>query len=568
MSRFIDKFSDEEAIKQHDRYQFETRFDYRIKKRKRKSFNFQNDRSYFMNTYLFIPKVMGINKSNYKNSHFYEDLRLLLRFNEPFFQFIEISHRGGHPKNLFEKLEYTLSKLSYDKKSDYETVKDEALDLIRYFASSFVSNFRRRVKRRSRHVRKFGVNPTEASDKTVRYLRQLDSFLKKYFSLITDLSVLKEKFAYEESVADSIIVELKLAEEYCFYRFREGVALVLDSVNALEFSNDKLIYFLKKRLKIWSRFIGWYERKSNFFSVRESSTDRERENFLSRLGNIKKYLSRVLYIEAKPNRLFQIKSQAGYMIAAALAAVWYFFANLLIFSSLHFGGFGSFGDFSNLLGFGGLTILFSFVIAYVLKDRIKDLGREKFRSGIFKRLPDHVYDLIYTNEHQKKKSLGQMSEYVSFVKDRDSIPIEIRKIRESLELWNEENEYEVLCYENVIALNTESIKEIKPSFYSVKHISRFSLRRYLTRLDDPVEIYLGFDDDAKVQELRMPKLYYVGVALNFFTSDSPSPKGFDYHVLVVDKNGIVRIDDLASLGRSKKKKGDEKAKSQTVYSKE
>src|SRR5690606_12010072 len=109
------------------------------------------------------------------------------------------------------------------------------------------------------------------------------------------------------------------------YRFREGLALAVETVNLLEWdAQEKEAFKLRWKLKVWSRFIHWFERKFNFISIGERSSSSEREHFLFRLGNLKKYISRILYLQMKSNLFFSIRSQASYMIAAGIAAFWYF----------------------------------------------------------------------------------------------------------------------------------------------------------------------------------------------------------------------------------------------------
>ncbi len=237
------------------------------------------------------------------------------------------------------------------------------------------------------------------------------------------------------------------------------------------------------------------------------------------------------------------------MVAAGLAAFWYFLANLVIFSYLQFGGFNNGGGFHNLVGFGGITVIFSFVVAYVLKDRIKEIGRVRFQSGILGKLPDHTHNIFYTNNRGEETFIGKVNESVEFVRKLDSVPQAVRDIREKDDLWDEEDKASLLFYRKTFELDFPAIRRLKPQFSTVKDIIRFSLRRYLTKLDDPIQIYLGLDKKGSVQEVGMPKVYYIGVAIKFFSGEQNGTSGFDYQVLVVDKNGIVRIDEVAKSVR-------------------
>ena len=76
------------------------------------------------------------------------------------------------------------------------------------------------------------------------------------------------------------------------------------------------------------------------------------------------------------------KRQIAYMTAAGFAAIWALVANLLIWHKLKFEGYRSFFDYSDgFLGFSSSILVLAFICAYILKDRIKDLGRDKFQGG-------------------------------------------------------------------------------------------------------------------------------------------------------------------------------------------
>ncbi len=543
-----------EVIKQHDRYQFETRFDYSLEKKPRKSFDLRSNHTYHMDAYFFIPKQMGMNAATYKKSHFYEDIRPLIRFKEPQFSYQELTAvpdaKGGGKGGPFSKLEKVLERLSDKKNAHKSSDIQEAIDLIKYFSCCYVSNYRRKILKHSKAFKEIMANPCiEEMPSLHSMFGILDPFLQRHFRLLRRFAGLRDRFVLSRDIRNKIFPELLVAEEYCFYRFREGVALMVESVDRVRNIPVPEYIRAKKKLRVWARFICWFENSRHFMPVAEHSTGIERERFLSRLGSIKKYLSSILYLEVKPNALFAIRAQTGYMLAAGIAAFWYFLANLMIFYYLQFGGFSSFGGFHNLLGFGGLTIILSFIAAYVLKDRIKEIGRVRFQSGILGNLPDHTYNIFYRNHQTNGVCIGKVKESVEFVRKLDSVPKEIREIRERSNLWDDESQFSLLFYQKTFELDFSAVKKIEPEFTTVKDITRFSIRRYLTRLDDPIQMYLGLDKKGAVHEMGMPKVYYIGVAVKFFSEEPKGISGFDYQVLVVDKNGLVRIDEIAKSVR-------------------
>ncbi|TYC04692.1 MAG: hypothetical protein FXF54_00510, partial [Kosmotoga sp.] len=66
----------EELIRIHDRNQFEIKLGYLINHKKKKT-------EYDINLYFFLPNNLGINKYNYSNSQFFEDLYGYVRLITP-----------------------------------------------------------------------------------------------------------------------------------------------------------------------------------------------------------------------------------------------------------------------------------------------------------------------------------------------------------------------------------------------------------------------------------------------------------------------------------------------------
>lgn len=550
----FNSFPIRESISLHDKFQFETRFDYFLDiASDDETVDFNEQQNYEIKAYFFIPKQMGINPETYKKTDFYQDIRSLVRFKEPhlsYHKFIGSIKEGrlgplGDLEKLIEKLEQS------NGGEQSKILVHNAVDIIRFFACCFVSNFRRNVRRRSRNIREYFDNKNpEALVDLQQMFSDFDPFLQRYFSLLRKFSALKISLSKQQSkILNS---ELLLAEEYCFYRFREGVANAVETINSVHHEIPlQELSFVKKRLRIWSRFIYWFERARNFYSIAENSTPKQRENFLSRLGGMKKYISRVLYLDVKPNRLFALRKQNGHIIATAIAAFCYFLVSFAAFSYLRFGDFSSIGNFHNLLSLGGLAAILAFMGGYVLRDGIKDFGKSRFSNGVFGKVPDRVNNIFYTDSSGKRTQVGKMSETVKFVHDLSDVPQEIRQIRKTGEIWNEEDQYNILCYKKTIQLEGEAIAKLKPFFTTVKEITRISIRRFLTKLDDPIQMYLGLLRKGTVEQLGMPKVYYVGVALKFETLEKQDQSGYNYQVLVLDKNGLIRIDEVANSVRKR-----------------
>ena len=62
-----------ETVKIHDKYQFEAKFTYPLDRRR-------DTNEYQVDTYMFLPNNLYINKRTYSADDFYEDLHKYIRF--------------------------------------------------------------------------------------------------------------------------------------------------------------------------------------------------------------------------------------------------------------------------------------------------------------------------------------------------------------------------------------------------------------------------------------------------------------------------------------------------------
>ena len=93
-----------ENIKIHDRFSFEIKFGYKT------SYS-PNESTYLVNTYIFIPHTLDINRRTYQKEDFYKDLKSYIRFIPPIYLLRNFLAGENSP---FIILENAMNKLSVD----------------------------------------------------------------------------------------------------------------------------------------------------------------------------------------------------------------------------------------------------------------------------------------------------------------------------------------------------------------------------------------------------------------------------------------------------------------------
>ncbi|HCW93643.1 MAG TPA: hypothetical protein DHM44_08165, partial [Flexistipes sinusarabici] len=93
----------EELIRIHDRNQFEIKLGYLINHKKKKT-------EYDINLYFFLPNNLGINRYNYSNSQFFEDLYGYVRLITPKSSLPDLTERIKNIINFMSLKKDTIDK--------------------------------------------------------------------------------------------------------------------------------------------------------------------------------------------------------------------------------------------------------------------------------------------------------------------------------------------------------------------------------------------------------------------------------------------------------------------------
>ena len=117
-----------ETVKIHDKYQFEAKFTYPLDRRR-------DTNEYQVDTYVFLPNNLYINKRTYSADDFYGDLHKYIRLRTPVVHLAFMSASADSPMN---KLEDAMRRLA-------ETPDDPEERLCTCLALSEIANYLRRL---------------------------------------------------------------------------------------------------------------------------------------------------------------------------------------------------------------------------------------------------------------------------------------------------------------------------------------------------------------------------------------------------------------------------------------
>ena len=557
----------------HDRTQLETVFDYLLvmsNKTRRKAPNSEITRrtvrvdsssvasplpqwrhnkapgsvGYQVDTYLFYPRQFGINEHTYPKERFYADVRPMLRFREPKMGFkTMVGGKDNEASPLLFLREYLDAS---ETGRELEPIQN-AIDEVRLFACAYIGTYFRSIDRNRKRVKKLlalgdSAKPEELASvclKINRMIDRADQTLREFWGL--------RDVAKTLSVGSvrPLLDEMQIVEEYCYYRLRDGASYLLQFCQRLSVRfSSPAIDELKESIMAVLAAHDARARDSGFMMPSPTSTNADKERFIHRRGELKRHIWEVLFLEIRTVPLFAVQRQLGAMIAAGLAATWALVAQFMIILRI-----AQEKDLADGIGLSGLVFLSAGILAYVIKDRIKEVGRSYFGGGVFRRVPDHSERIYYKNRFGKPTPVGDVKEVARFIKPED-LPSRIVELRDNTpesEVYGAGGITRILHYSKSIKLSGKLMILGRYPLRAVHDISRLNIDACLSKLGEPRRMVDLVTEDGDVEAVRFPKVYYLDMILSYWRlteKGERSHQGLEYYRLVIDKNGLLRIERM------------------------
>lgn len=261
------------------------------------------------------------------------------------------------------------------------------------------------------------------------------------------------------------------------------------------------------------------------------------ETMMYRRSQLKKFVFGSLFLKVKPLRSRNVMQHLFGAIGACIAAVWAFFSNPALFGTVTI----------NSLTF---AVLFVAVFAYILKDRIKELTKQYLSTRMRRWMPDRDRQVLPPDlVPQPAKPIGRIREYIDFVAPTKLDP-EIKRLRNAVHTIDvgEDAVESILHYSKTIELRPHTSSTYLHD--GIKDILRFSIRHFLTRLDESPEVLHAFEPETgRVVHLQGGHVYHVNVAMRcvaYGPDGRPGTPTLERIRLILQKSGIVRVEPVVT----------------------
>lgn len=275
---------------------------------------------------------------------------------------------------------------------------------------------------------------------------------------------------------------------------------------------QNLMYNLQTHEAEHRRKCGYHSSTSPLSAEDSSDKNRLIENELIRLSQLKKFFQSSLFFDVTYKDAAKAYTQPVAAGAAALAAIW-----AIVFQQMNTPGAMDFG-------LKGVSFISISVVAYVLKDRIKEWAKTTFAQKATHILAD-VQQHLFANRNK----IGAIQEWfrVFTKKDMPDFANDILDLRHRYCVTEVEKNLpeDVLHYRRLITLKTKSLhalhNELTPSRsrWGIRDNLRINLERHLKYMDDPFKDMSILEHDGRISKQGAHRVYhcYACVRISYMT---------------------------------------------------
>lgn len=369
------------------------------------------------------------------------------------------------------------------------------------------------------------------------------------------LSSVRAIFALSHSNAVNSI--LGLLDEYLSQLYVQYLGTIRSELDHMPTpkSTENNITYSKKRTKLERTLTNLQTQEAKHrlkFGIQapEQESDLERETRLVRLSQLKKFFQSTTFVDVTRQQSAKKISESTATIGTAAAAI--------IAASIE--QFGR-GHASADVAWQGLSLLSLGVIVYVLRDRLKDWAKKKFHQKALKFLPDFEQKLI-----ARDKRIGRVKEWFQLLSNKN-VPLDILSLRRTAALTEMEKRLpeDVFHCRKIQEVDSSALAESNRLTHTraLFESTRVNFDRYLKHMDDAFKDFTDLDARGRFLSGKSHRVYYFYLCIKT-TSGPAEPSGLNklgrqrrqprvarktetlLYRVVLDKNGVVRIENIAS----------------------
>lgn len=482
----------------YDRYSVEFKIQFLTRKKIK-----QND--FEVNTWLFIPNSIDINRNTYSKEQFYSDIQSTVRLITPIYLLNDIAGEHRSPlTNLSNSIENMLVENTRTSFKNYE-----------YELQIFLAIFKSATRDTIAHI-------------VANSMKEDTDFL--CHSYLQNMKVIRNKFRMLQQLINSPIIEPKAFELFLFADEFLSNCIIQNTFVLNNFLEKKDLKKFESIIQSNLKFIKreWKHKEQKGYLVVTKSDEQNNQRYAFKQSILDKYVENVLSIKSNTKKDGVWTEQIYYSVAAGVSMI---FATGIAFSFQQ-----KYGNFT-------MPLFVALVISYMLKDRIKELMRFYFAGKLGNKHFDHNTEISI-----KEQKIGNIKESMDFITEH-KVPSSIMKIRNRtslVELENRIHDEKILLYRKRVSINRDKLDGNEDyNFKGINDILQINFTRFIQRMANPkTPLYTLFKNAEgleKTTRIYTAKVYYLNFIMQIKHHDDSDYKRFR---ITCTKKGIQKIEEL------------------------
>lgn len=478
----------EHNVKVHDRFTLELKLGLHSAQRVRPD-------HFAVNLWMFIPNSLDVNRFTYTKASFYRDLKTYTRLITPAFSLSYLASAESPPLRW---LEAAIAAFTQEPTEAHQAQYEYH---IKMFVSTLKSSLRNTVAHIG-HTADFGQLPA--------LVGCLNAIRHRYRAHLHDLSASGLSGAMLDfyRFGDEYMSDVMELHSFKMMRELERQGVVEHAAPLRELINDEMRY-----------------RQQQGYAVIDPENTHRNHAFVFRMGMLKKYAESHLFMSIRKRRDGLLAEQVLYSLAAGISMV--------VATAIAFSFQRRYGNFT-------MPLFVALVVGYMLKDRIKELGRYFFAHRMGNHYYDHKIDMSLNGQ-----PVGWIKEAMDFIPQAKVPPSVVRtRSRPSIiEADHRVNAEQTLLYRSRVHMETTALGALSPyPIAGVNSIVRFNVSELLRKADNP-EFPLYYPDErpAGYRVVMGERMYYLNIVLQL--DHGPQHDLVPYR-MAFNRNGIHSVERL------------------------
>ncbi|NVI97905.1 hypothetical protein HV824_07185 [Myxococcus sp. AM009] len=493
----------------HDRKQFEIKLEYQP--------SGVEETRYLVEAYLFLPGSLNIDAETYPRADFYADIHNYVRFKTPVMAVNELLTSDSSPLVRLEAWLRTGMGSEKDVVYQAKLLSCVLRGALRRFATGVESRCEGPVALPTDACAVLESDVIAMQAGVTRVLERFRMWLR----------AVGELHLQERSRAS-----LRLVDEYVSLLVEGGFRRSVADMKALP--RGEPWHGLRKGLMEAVLREEAYRKEHRLRSVLSPTGDNE--EYILRLGFLKKFCMNVLFLSSKRRQKRQGWEEMLFALAAGVA--------MTVATSVAFWAQERYAQAS-------LNFFLILVVGYMVKDRIKEGLRRMLSRVAAMHLADRTTNLVDPVTGRVIGACEERVDYGPALKVPDTVSA-LRQRDDFLTATQGELSETVIRYQKQIVLDARHLPRTQRGLTGVTDILRLNVERFLRDMDEP-ELALEYVDlaDLSVGHIRGTKRYPVDMVFRFTVVEEETDRRQDsvqFVRLVLDRNGIQRMQRFTDPG--------------------